>query len=162
MPFEELEHFDDECMSFDDRDQFEDAGVSLAEIVARPDYVPEHDEHTIPPIAVLNEWWESDTPRAGESFGEWQDRRSILQFLSLATVPRVAQHLSKIGAVLMSVETSKPVDVGAHIVREAKSTRITGQDFHRKLQRGYDETFRDILTEEKVKVFLERYGMYAI
>lgn len=45
--------------------------------------------------------------------------------------------------------------------RNAYSTRITGQDFHRELQRSC-ETFRNILTEEKVKIFLERYGMYAI
>lgn len=158
MPHDEYEHDD---MGLDGG-AGDDGGVSLAEIVARPDYVPEHDERTIPPIAVLNEWWGCDKPKAGESFGEWQDRRSILQFLSLATVPRVAQHLSKIGAVLINVETGKPVDVGSHIVREAQSTRITGQDFHRELQRSYDETFKKILTEEKVKVFLERYGMSAI
>lgn len=138
----------------------EGTGISLEELVNRPGYVPEHDETTIPDIATLNEWWASDEMKPDESPQEWWDRREVLQFLSLATVPRVATHLGLIGAVLMDAKTGLPVDIKAHRDREAKSTRITGEKFHRQMEASYDKTFKDLVTETLIKKFLDKYGMY--
>lgn len=146
----------------EDSDLFEEnTTISLAEIVKLPGYVPEYDDLTIPRINTLNEWWSSDEPKPGETDAQWTDRRDLLQFLSLATVPRVAAHLGLIGAVLMDATTGLPVSIAAHREREAKTTRITGKKFHRQIQAGYDKTFKDLVTEDLIQQFMSKYGMYA-
>jgi len=135
--------------------------VLLQQAMQHPDYIPEHDENTIPSIKVMNDWWNCKQ-KENENFSDFLNRANDLQFMAVASVYHVMSYCLINKYALFHTSTRDEVDLDIYVKRELKSTRIGTEEERKEKHQIILDIFNALVTEKRLKIFCEANDMYMI